>query len=118
MHPVELSAHMHEKLVTIHPFIDGNGRTARLIMNLILLQNGYPITIINSDKGKRLAYYTSLETAQISATKDNTEFQMLVGEYVKEWLFKYLNMLAPSINEDSQNKGYYFFKTIEPHIKR
>ena len=46
LHPVEYSAMLHLKLVTIHPFIDGNGRTARLLMNLALLQVGYPITVI------------------------------------------------------------------------
>lgn len=46
MHPVEYAAMLHLNLVTIHPFIDGNGRTARLLMNLALLQAGYPITII------------------------------------------------------------------------
>ena len=45
-HPVELAAEAHYRLVTIHPFIDGNGRTARLLMNLILLQHGYPPALI------------------------------------------------------------------------
>jgi Fic family protein len=45
-HPVEFAAIVHKELVTIHPFIDGNGRAARLLMNLALLQAGYPITII------------------------------------------------------------------------
>lgn len=46
LHPVELAAHVHLELVNIHPFVDGNGRVARLLMNLALLQNGYTIAII------------------------------------------------------------------------
>lgn len=45
-HPVEYAAMLHRKLVTVHPFIDGNGRAARLLMNLALLQAGYPVAII------------------------------------------------------------------------
>jgi Fic family protein len=45
-HPVEFAAIIHRELVTIHPFIDGNGRAARLLMNLALLQAGYPVAII------------------------------------------------------------------------
>jgi len=46
LHPVALAAKLHERIATIHPFVDGNGRTARLVMNLFLLQKGYPIIII------------------------------------------------------------------------
>jgi Fic family protein len=45
-HPVEYAAIIHQELVTVHPFIDGNGRAARLLMNLALLQAGYPVAII------------------------------------------------------------------------
>ncbi|MBM4315786.1 MAG: Fic family protein [Deltaproteobacteria bacterium] len=45
-HPVEFAAIIHKELVTIHPFIDGNGRAGRLLMNLALLQAGYPMAII------------------------------------------------------------------------
>jgi Fic family protein len=45
-HPIEFAASLHTRLVTIHPFVDGNGRAARLLMNLALLQEGYPVTII------------------------------------------------------------------------
>ncbi|MEW6520361.1 MAG: Fic family protein [Thermodesulfobacteriota bacterium] len=44
-HPIVFAAWLHIRLVSIHPFVDGNGRTARLVMNLALLQAGYPITI-------------------------------------------------------------------------
>ena len=46
LHPVEFAAIVHKDLVTIHPFIDGNGRAGRLLMNLALLQAGYPVAII------------------------------------------------------------------------
>ena len=48
-HPVKIAADAHFKLVAIHPFVDGNGRTARLLMNLILIQHGYPVTIIKKE---------------------------------------------------------------------
>lgn len=46
LHPVEFAAHAHLELVNIHPFVDGNGRVARLLMNLVLLQEGFTIAII------------------------------------------------------------------------
>ena len=69
LHPVELAAEMHERLVTIHPFIDGNGRTARLVMNLLLLQSGYPIVMLKGDANSRLEYYNALEKAQVDGDK-------------------------------------------------
>lgn len=60
-HPIELAALAHYKLVSIHPFYDGNGRTSRLLMNFILMQAGYPpVTIRKEDK---LEYYQHLESA-------------------------------------------------------
>jgi Fic family protein len=44
--PIELAAFFHHKLVYIHPFLDGNGRTARLLMNVTLIRNGYPFTVL------------------------------------------------------------------------
>jgi Fic family protein len=64
LHPVVLAAEMHQRLVSIHPFIDGNGRTSRLLMNLILLQNGYPLAIIKGDTSERLKYYESLDSSR------------------------------------------------------
>lgn len=46
MHPVELAAEFHKRFVYIHPFVDGNGRVSRLLMNLSLLRNDYNIAII------------------------------------------------------------------------
>ena len=69
LHPIELASEAHYQLVTIHPFIDGNGRTARLLMNMILLMTGYPPAIIR--KTDRLAYINSLEKAQLGKSKDD-----------------------------------------------
>lgn len=46
LHPVVFAALLHLKFVTVHPFIDGNGRTARLLMNLALVQDGYQLAVI------------------------------------------------------------------------
>ena len=90
LHPVELSAEMHERLVTIHPFIDGNGRTSRLLMNLILLQNGFPIAILKGDTESRLKYYSALETAQTE--NDKKPFMKLIGDNVKETMERIINV--------------------------
>lgn len=68
-HPVELAAEAHYQFVTIHPFVDGNGRTARLLMNLILMQHGYPPAIIRTRD--RLKYISGLEKAQLGGSKDD-----------------------------------------------
>lgn len=92
IHPIILAAEMHERLVTIHPFIDGNGRTSRLVMNLILLQNGYVIANIKGDYESRMRYYEALETAQ---TKNNKEdFLMFIATIEKESLERYLNIIG------------------------
>lgn len=92
LHPVILAAEMHERLVTIHPFIDGNGRTSRLIMNLILLQNGYVIANIKGDYDTRMNYYQSLETAQTSGNKE--DFLMFIATIEKECLIRYLGIIG------------------------
>lgn len=92
LHTVVLAAEMHERLVAIHPFIDGNGRTSRLIMNLILLQKGYPLAIIGGDYESRMAYYNALEKA--STEPDKTSFIRLIGERVRYSLERYIKILS------------------------
>ncbi|MCX9010074.1 MAG: Fic family protein [Candidatus Methanoperedens sp.] len=93
MHPVELAALVHLKLVTIHPFADGNGRISRLIMNFVLHRHGFPM--LNIPYEKRSGYYNALEKSQIK--KDETVFL--------QWLFKrYLNEHRQYLKTSSNGK--------------
>ncbi len=87
IHPVLLASESHYRLVTIHPFIDGNGRAARLFMNLILLRFGYPASIIGPVD--RLKYIKALEGAQLGGSLEN--FHQLIYKSVGASLDVYLN---------------------------
>lgn len=91
LHPVVLAAEMHERLVTIHPFIDGNGRTSRLLMNLILLQHGFVIANIKGDVKSRVEYYQALEHVQIGMSKD--AFIQFICKEESNALLKYIGIL-------------------------
>ncbi len=84
VHGLLAAAAAHTWFVTIHPFVDGNGRVARLLMNLMLMRYGYPIAIIT--KEDRLRYYDALEESQAS---DLTPFVILVSECMEESLEEY-----------------------------
>src|SRR5207244_2877712 len=73
LHPIVYAAEVHYRFVAIHPFRDGNGRTARLLMNLFLLRSGYPIAVLRTERRKE--YIDSLVYAQ--EHEDNT--QLLVS---------------------------------------
>jgi len=86
LHPVQLSADLHYRFVVIHPFIDGNGRTARLLMNLILMQYGYPLAIIKT--AEREAYVEAIKKGTI--TNDLTDFYTVIAKAVERSLDAYL----------------------------
>jgi len=88
-HPVEFAARLHEKFVTIHPFVDGNGRAARLLMNLSLLQSGYNITII--PPVVRNDYIVALQEAQINNNRE--PFVNFISEMVLESQKEYLKII-------------------------
>lgn len=85
-HSIVRAALLHGELVKIHPFIDGNGRTSRLIMNMELMRSGYVPVIIKKDD--RLKYYEALDKAH--TTGDYTDFVKLVTEAENEMLDRYL----------------------------
>lgn len=88
-HPIIRAALLHGELVKIHPFVDGNGRTSRLVMNLSLMNSGYLPVIVK--KEKRLEYYNTLDKAH--TTGDYTDFVKLVNELEIEMINKYLELL-------------------------
>ncbi len=90
LHPVVRTAEIHHRLVHIHPFIDGNGRTARLVMNLLLMKDGYPPAVIR--KVDRRSYYSALARADRG---DSAPFTNFVGRAVEHSLTVYLEALTP-----------------------
>lgn len=106
---VERAAETHFRLVNIHPFVDGNGRVARLLMNLILLQQGFPIAVITNEQ--RQDYLLSLERADAG---DLEAFKTLVLESARMSLCDFLNIVAAS--EQEAGKGEMFFELIEPYL--
>ena len=91
IHPVVIAAYLHDELVKIHPFIDGNGRTSRLLMNLYLLSKGYIVVSLKGDNESKRAYYMALEK---SHTENNPiDFYILVAKNEQEALNRYLHIL-------------------------
>ena len=88
-HPIIQAALLHGELVKIHPFVDGNGRTSRLLMNLDLMNHGFNPVIIK--KEDRLEYYEALDKAH--TTGDYTDFVKLITKLEIEMLKKYLKLL-------------------------
>jgi Fic family protein len=90
---VKIAADAHFKLVSIHPFVDGNGRTARLLMNLLLIQKGYPPTIIGPKD--RRAYLDAIEKGQ---TKNQlSDYYQVIYQAIDRSLDIYLEMLQPQV---------------------
>ena len=92
MHPISRASELHTRFVEIHPFIDGNGRTGRLLMNFDLMKAGYPPAILL--KEDRLRYYEALDEACV--TRDYTQITLLVADACQRSLDAYLEILEPS----------------------
>lgn len=111
-HPVVFSARMHAGLVNIHPFADGNGRSARLVMNHFLLSHGYVIANISGDKSQRGEYYAALEATHADESMHN--FIRFILKTEKASLIEYMAVLDPDI---SQGRGGYFLERISPFLQ-
>ncbi len=94
MHPIELTSIMHVWFECLHPFIDGNGRVGRELLNLILLKNNYPYVIINlKNKNK---YFSVLENLYSFGFKEYNKF----SEFVYDLLIKRSNIIEKEIEEN------------------
>lgn len=92
-HPIEQAALAHFKLVDIHPFVDGNGRTARLLMNLLLVKAGYfPAIILKND---RLKYYRCIGLAHKGKPED---FIIFVARALERTLYLYLEAIPGAVS--------------------
>ena len=89
-HPLIRSALLHGEFVSIHPFVDGNGRTTRLLMNFEAMKNGYLPIIIRADI--RTKYYNALDKAMVS--HDYTDFIKLIVEEENKILDQYLKVIC------------------------
>ena len=88
-HPIIVAALLHAEFVKIHPFIDGNGRTARLLMNFEVMKNGYPPIIIKNEE--RHKYYDALDVGAL--TGDYTDFVKMVTKQAEEMIDLYLKII-------------------------
>lgn len=104
LHAVELAAEAHYRFVTIHPFIDGNGRTGRLLMNMILMMKGFPPAIIR--KNDRLAYIKSLEKPQLVNGEGDSknDYFKLIAAAVDRSLNIYLKAIEGKSEEPENEK--------------
>jgi Fic family protein len=103
LHPVEQAALAHLEFVAIHPFADGNGRTARLLMNLLLLRAGYPIAIIANTQ--REAYIDAIVTHQTGGGSEF--FTRLVALAVQETLIESIAVASTALECRARGDAFY-----------
>jgi excisionase family DNA binding protein len=115
-HPIKMALDAHFKFVSIHPFVDGNGRTARLLMNLILMQEGYPPVIIR--KEDREEYIKSLEKGQTKSDLD--DYYKFMFDSLDRSLDIYLEAVVPekvSVLEPNLNQSFYTTDDVAKMLK-
>lgn len=102
LHPIDRAAQLHTRFVGIHSFDDGNGRTSRLLLNMELMKNGYPIAIIRQED--RAAYYDALDKS--CAQNDFRDFTRMVAEAVARSQDLYLEVITGKMHlPKAENQG-------------
>ncbi len=95
-HILSAAASLHHGLAEIHPFADGNGRTSRVLMNLLLMRAGYPPAVIRNER--RDAYFGALAQAD---TGDGEPFALFVAEELETTMQLYLRALRGEPDPDA-----------------
>ncbi|WP_341739126.1 Fic family protein [Microcoleus sp. CAWBG640] len=113
LHPVEYVSIAHYRFVSIHPFRDGNGRTARLLMNLLLIRAGYPIVVI--DNQIRNNYINALAYGQQNQD-DLSQLFALIFDATISSLVEVLRLLVTA--SSSRGKGQAFYQEITDFLDR
>jgi Fic family protein len=96
LHPLELATRTHTDFVKIHPFTDGNGRAARLLMNLDLMRAGFPPVVLPVEH--RLTYYQALDTACVFG--DYSAILELIGKFCEHSFKPYFHALGIPCNDE------------------
>ncbi|MGB3572170.1 MAG: Fic family protein, partial [Phormidesmis sp.] len=110
LHPVVYACEAHYRFVSIHPFADGNGRTGRLMMNLLLLKAGFPIVSISNQQ--RAAY---IEALAVAPSDDLALLLALVCEATRHALIETLSVIASAA--ESKGKGHAFYEEVVAFLK-
>ncbi|QBO37397.1 Fic family protein [Periweissella cryptocerci] len=94
LHSVELASEIHQRFVTIHPFVNGNGRTARLLMNFQLTKSGYLPISIKPDEASRKLYNDTLYMTQATENASHEPMNQLVANIVEDTLRERVELLS------------------------
>lgn len=113
LHPIELAAVIHHKFVHIHPFFDGNGRVGRLLMNVIIMREGYPLAVIL--KNDRKKYYDCLAR---SDREDYSGLVRFVAQSVERSLDIYLKVLQPSTKKSEKFLSLHEVSAKTPYFAK